>query len=103
MGSEQQPEVPEVSVGNEPQAGNNDNDSVFEPIEEEPTFNLMGVEMTLEEAIEHCQVMPEMPECSDFPSPPPIDSAETAEEINEETNEVEEIGSESEETDGEVS
>ncbi len=32
----------------------------------EPTFNLMGIEMTREQAIEHCQEMPQMEVCGAF-------------------------------------
>ena len=34
--------------------------------ENETTYNLMGIEMTREEAIEHCQDMPGMAECRQF-------------------------------------
>ena len=70
-------EAPGVVIDNEPAPVTNN---------EEPTFNLMGREMTLEEAIEHCQQMPEMPECESFPKPPPADL----------------VGGAPEETDGEV-
>jgi len=43
---------------------------VLEPkpdvVEVGQTYNLMGIEMTEEEAIEHCQEMPEMEECVQF-------------------------------------